>query len=106
MIADGYGAVQKLPCEQRKNIQRFAVGVPNRRVEHLIEVAVINHSVPTDAYEVAAHHLVEGRSIETAFQKLHVFFVLAAQLEMRLVAGNGCVGKAIEMIELNTKFFP
>ena len=80
------------------------VGVAQGQIKHLIEITVIDRAFPTDTQEIAAHHLVQVRGIEVAFQKFHVVVIFAAQLEVRFVARDRHVAKAIEMIELNAEF--
>src|SRR5437773_11678738 len=60
MIAGGNGSIQELIDGQRGNVECFAFDIPNRQLEHLIEIAIVNRPFPADAYESTAHHLVYG----------------------------------------------
>ena len=84
-------------------MERLAFGIPNRQVQHLVEIAIVDRPFPADTDETSAHHLVEGRGIKTPFQKLHIFSVLAAQFEVRLVTRDRHVAETIEMIELDAE---
>lgn len=46
-------------------------------VEHLVEIAVVEVSVPADGEGIAAHEAIDGGGIEGVDERLHVLFVLA-----------------------------
>src|SRR6476661_6609426 len=65
-----------------------ALKVPNRQAEpihadfeHLIEVAIVKHSVPSNAHERPAHQAGNDRRIEVLDQQFHVVraFFIAVQ---------------------------
>src|SRR4026208_915224 len=63
---------------QRCDVKRITGVVKNRHLEHLIEVTVVDRTVPTDADQIAAHHLIQCCAVEVAFEQFPVIFVLAA----------------------------
>ncbi len=94
MVAERNRRLGKLIQRQRSDVQRLSAAVGDRQIEHLIEIAVVNPTVPTDADQIAAHHLIDSASVEVAFEQFHVRIVLAAQFEMRRVARDRHVGQA------------
>src|SRR5262245_30912569 len=85
--------------------QRFAVPVAKGQIEHLIEIAIVDLSLPADAYEVATHHVVERHRIEVSFQQLYVTIVFAAQFQVRGVAGDRHVSQAKKPVEHDAELF-
>src|SRR6266576_5126681 len=99
VIADLDRSLSDLIEDQRCDVKPVAGGVKNRHLKHLVEVAVIDRSVPADADQIAAHNLIQSCAVEVAFEQFSVAVVFAAQLEMSRVARNGHVGEAIKTIE-------
>src|SRR5919198_2178946 len=83
----------------------LAAGIGHGQVEHLVEVAVIDRTFPTDADEISAHQLVESGVIEVVSEQFHVIVVFTADLEMGLIARDRHVAETIEMIEHNAELF-
>jgi hypothetical protein len=68
-------------------------------VEHLVEVAVVDLTVPADGEGVAAHEAGEGGGVEAVDEDFHVAGEVAAGFEPVEVAGDGHVGEGDEPIE-------
>src|SRR5919108_2972705 len=77
----------------------LAAGIGDGQVEHLVEVAVIDRTFPTDADEISAHQLVESGVIEVVSEQFHVIVVFTAELEMGLITRDRHVAETIEMIK-------
>ena len=105
VIADLDRSLSNLIEGQRCDVKPVAGGVKNRHLKHLVEVAVVDRSVPADADQIAAHDLLQGCRIEVAFEQFSVTVVFAAELEMGGVARDRHVGEAIKMIERDAEFF-
>ena len=58
MVADRNLVPFDLIEGQSLNMERLASVVPDGKIEHLIEVAIINQAVPADADKIATHDLV------------------------------------------------
>ena len=52
--------------------RRLALGIACRNPESLVEIAVIDTSVPADGELVAAHHPLARRGIEAAYQRFEI----------------------------------
>ncbi len=59
------------------DIEEMRGWVVDFEVEHLVEIAVVEVSVPADGEGIAAHEAIDGSGIEGLDKCLHVLFVLA-----------------------------
>src|SRR5678815_3945312 len=76
----------------------------NGKIEHLIEIAVIERAVPANRQRVAAHHAGGGGRIERLSQPLHVPLIVSALDEELQKAADRHVRDRVEMIEFNAVF--
>jgi len=82
----------------------------HRQIQHLVEVAIVESSIPADRDGVAAHHAGGGSRIEGVGQSLHILLVIAALHEKLKKPADRHVGDRIEVVERNAvpgqEFFP
>ena len=71
-----------ITSHDRTIFERIGIDVPQENglpiaplhPELLIKIAIVNFTVPADAYRVAAHETFDSRGIECIDQKLHVLY--------------------------------
>src|SRR3989338_7959194 len=73
--------------------------IPQRHIQHLIEVAIVDGTLPSHAEKAQTHDVIQGCRVETIFQKLHVLVILPSQSEKLLEARDRHVGETVETIE-------
>ena len=74
------------------------------QIEHLIEVAIVQSSVPSDGNRVPAHQTRYGLWIERLGQLLHVLRIVARSQQKLQKPADWHVGNAEEMVELDAEF--
>jgi hypothetical protein len=78
-------------------------GKPYLQIEHLIEIAIVQPSIPSDGDRVSAHHARNGERIKRLGQSFHVLFVVARSQQKLQKSADGHVRDAEEVIELDAK---
>mgnify|MGYP000474706221 CR=1 FL=1 len=73
--------------------------ITQSKLEHLIEVAIVNLAPPADAQGVAAHEPLDGRGVEGVHQCLHVGIEPAVVAEPRGEPRDRHVGDGVEPVE-------
>ena len=79
------------------------VGVWRGQMDHLVEIAVVDSSLPVDADQRAAHDVRDCLWIEIIYQQLHVGFSFTASLEVVREAVDWEVGQCEELIECDSE---
>ena len=74
-------AAQEIP-RQVGNRQRCAVAVGYRHAERLVEVAVVNPTLPVNADQSPAHDAAGSRRVEAGRQEIHVAVIGALGLQL------------------------
>ena len=72
-------------------------------IEHLVEIAVVELTVITNADQRAAHQAVDCARIEIPFQEIHIDAVLALAPQLFFEPVNGHVGDGQQVMELNSE---
>ena len=93
-------AVESRDIERRNMARR---GGPYFQIQHLIEVAVVQSSIPSDGDGIAAHQARDGLWIERLGQPIHVVLVVAGSQEKLQEPADRHVRDAEEMIELDAE---
>src|SRR5712691_8456071 len=70
--------------------QRFSI--LDLQAQHLVEVAVVDLSLPANTQSRAAHQTINRRGVEAIYQKRHVFFGLALTVKVLGETRDGLVG--------------
>ena len=71
----------------------------DRKIQHLVEIAVVESTFPPNGDRRAAHDAVSGSRIESIHELFHLFFVIfGAQQEFKKTA-DGHVGDSVERVE-------
>ena len=78
----------------------------HRQIEHLVEVAVVEGTIPTHGDCVAAHDTGRGSGVEGVGQSLHILFVVAALQEKLKKPADRHVGDRIKVVELDAMTSP
>lgn len=78
-------------------------GKPHFQIEHLIEIAIVQSSVPSDGNCVSAHQVRDGLWIERLGQPLHVVFIVSGSQEKLQEPADRHVRDAEEVVELDAK---
>lgn len=69
----------------------------------LVEIAIVDLSVPTDVDRVEAHELLDGIGIEVPDQQIHVLGELSPPVQKVGEPLDGHVGDGVELIKENSK---
>jgi len=80
--------------------QRFSVA--HLHPKHLVEIAVINLTAPTDAQGGAAHEIGDREEVETVGQQFQVIIPFAAPAKVLGETTNRLVGNDVEGSKLDT----
>ena len=92
-------------CIKIKTIDMFGDTMINRHFKHLIEIAIINLPIPTNADQIPAHHTFDCQWIKGIQQSLHILLVIIATLQEVEKTTNGHICNCEETVELNTETF-
>src|SRR6516225_572541 len=103
-VAAGGNPVSLKPSEgieipNRQSLARFA----HLNVEHLVEIAVVELSVPAHTDKGPAHKVCDSGRIEMVHQQTHVRLVFSALVEKGSKAPDGHVRQCEEPVELNSE---
>ena len=77
----------------------------DRNFQHLVKIAIIDLSVPTDGNQIAAHDIFSGAHIKIIYQKCHVFFVFIFSEQLIQKSFDRHVGNCEEMVKLDSEEF-
>src|ERR1700747_872908 len=86
---------------QIADMQWFPVPSERRKIEHLIEIAIVEKSAPVDGNQVSTHDPIEILFTMRPAQQAHIAIKLALRYQDRPEALNWHVGERVEMIELD-----
>ena len=80
-------------------MQARAAGAGNRQAKLLVEVAVVEITLPIDREQVAAHHVLEVFNAVRATQQLHVAVELPVGYQHRSKALDRQISQRKELVE-------
>src|SRR6476661_1146176 len=82
-----------------EDAERLAAAALGGKLEHLVEVAVVDAPVVTDAQQAAAHDALGRRGIERGGELVEVGLELVGLLEVQPEAVDRHVGDGVEPVE-------
>ena len=85
--------------------QRSAAAVAEGDSCRLVEVAVVEKSLPVHTDQGATHDVRSGFRVEPAFQKLQIPFHGAALLQLFAKTSDGGIGDGVEIVEADAVTF-
>ncbi len=70
-------------------------------IQHLIEIAIVDITVPTYRQRIAAHQAVDRGGVEGVYEFLHVFGVIARIQQILEEPADGHIGHSVQIIEID-----
>lgn len=101
MVRHGDGRI--VPCGGVDVPEKQRFPIPPLHAELLVEVAVEDLAQPADTQGIAAHQTFDGGRVEGFAQEIHVGVELAVIFQPAFEAGDGHVGDAVELVEINVE---
>src|SRR5580765_4365390 len=99
VLAEGDAAPERRVEVEIEDAERLAAAVRRAKLEHLVEVAIVDAAVVTDAEQAAAHDALGRGGIERGGELVEVGLELAGLLEVQPEAVDRHVGDGVETIE-------
>ena len=97
MLPGNDAALVKPVVNKVANVDRSAER--DRQVQHLIEVAIVEHAVPTDRQRIAAHHAGGGGRVVGLDELLHVAIVVVGSEQELEETADRHVRDRVERVE-------
>ena len=95
------------PCLQYFTDVQFLkiIGITNVHFEHLVEIAIVDITLPVDAELVNAHQALHVSYAESILEQVHVIFEFTLGKQGAAKASNWHVGNGEQVVELDIEFF-